>query len=226
MSRKKNIEEIQNQFKQLITEMRFTELSQLMAVTGETPADYLVRMGFRMYMEKNRSHRVRLFYVMKLKEITRVIPEESILEDIIKTTFEIHSPHILDSLCKRLEINVTIFKTLNDELQDAYLYHVKNGAFTNVEKLMDITKIPPSQESIQKAYHYYLRDGKLISFTGLKRRTGIQPDRKMILEIFKHYQEKATQYDSKHKSKPEGNTWRKRIERLRKAMGTRPYNSI
>jgi hypothetical protein len=104
---------------------------------------------------------------MKLKEITRVKPEESILEDIIKTTFEMHSPHILDSLCKRLEINVTIFKTLNDELQDAYLYHVKEGAFTNVEKLKDVTKIPPSEESIQKAYHYYLRDGKLISFTGL-----------------------------------------------------------
>lgn len=206
--------------------MRFTELSQLMAVTGETPADYVVRMGFRMYMEKNRSHRVRLFYIMKLKEITRVKPEESILEDIIKTTFEMHSPHILDSLCKRLEINVSIFKTLNDELQDAYLYHVKEGAFTNVEKLMDITKIPPSEESIQKAYHHYLRDGKLISFTGLKRRTGIQPDRKMILEIFKRYQENAAQYDSKNKSKPEGNTWRKRIERMRKAMGTRPYNSI
>lgn len=204
--------------------MRFTELSQFMAVTGETPADDVVRMGFRMYMEKNRSHRVRLFYVMKLKEITRVIPEKSILEDIIKTTFEMHSPHILNSLCKRLEINVTIFKTLNDQLQDAYLYHVKNGAFTNVEKLMDITKIPPSRESIQRAYLHYLKDGKLISFTGLKRRTGIQPDRKMILEIFKYYQENAAQYDSKHKSKPESNIWRKRIERLRKAMGTKSHD--
>jgi hypothetical protein len=123
-----------------------------------------------------------------------------------------------------LEINVTIFKTLNDELQDAYLYHVKDGAFTNVEKLMDVTKIPPSENSIQKAYHHYLMDGKLISFTGLKRRTGIQPERKMILEIFKNYQENAAKYDSQHKAKPESNTWRKRIERLRKAMGTKPQD--
>lgn len=224
MRQKINIEEFQNRFKRLIMEMRFTELSQFMDLTGDTPADDVVRMGFRMYMEKNRSHRVRLFYIMKLKEITRIIPEVSILEDIIKTTFEMHSPHILDSLCKRLEINVNIFKTLYDELQDAYLYHIKNGAFTNVEKLMDVTKIPPSEASIQKAYLSYLREGKLISFTGLKRRTGIQPSRKMILEIFKHYQEKALQYDSKHKSKSEGNTWRKRIERLRKAMGTKPQD--
>jgi hypothetical protein len=222
MTKKKNIEEIQNQFKTLITELRFMELAQLMTITGETPADYVVRLGFRIYMEKKRSHRVRLFYVMKLKEITKVVPEESILEDIIRTTFEMHSPHILDSLCKRLEINIEIFQALNDELQDAYLYHVKDGAFTNVEKLMEVTKVSPSEESIQKAYNHYLREGKLISFTGLKRRTGIPPDRKMILEIFKYYQENAAKYDTQEKSKPEANPWRKRIERLRKAMGTKP----
>ena len=224
MSKKKNIEEIQNQFKELIKQQRFMELAQLMTITGETPADYVVRMGFRMYMEKKRSHRVRLFYVMKLKEISGVAPDESILEDIIKTTFEMHSPHILDSLCKRLEINVSVFKTLNDELQDAYLYHVKDGAFTNVEKLMEVTKVSPSDESIQKAYHHYLMEGKLISFTGLKRRTQIQPDRKMILEVFKHYQENAAKHDVENKSKPESNPWRKRIERLRKAMGSIPQD--
>jgi len=222
MNKKKNIEEIHNQFKDLITESRFAELAQLMSITGEVPADYMVRMGFRIYMEKRRSHRVRLFYVMKLKEITKVPPEDSILEDIIKTTFEMKSPHILDSLIKRLDIDVNIFKSMNDQLQEAYLEHVKNGAFTNVEKLMEITKVSPSEESIQKAYHHYLMEGKLISFTGLKRRTDIPPDRKMILEIFKYYQENASKYDMENKNKPQGNIWRKRIERLRKAMGTKP----
>ena len=222
MSKKKNIEEIQNQFKELVTEKRFAELAHYMAVTGESPADYVVRMGFRIYMEKKRSHRVRLFYVMKLKEITSFPPEDSILEEIIKTTFEMNSPHILDSLIKRLEIDISIFKSMNDELQAAYLDHVKNGAFTNVEKLMEVTKIQPSEQSIQKAYHHYLMEGKLISFTGLKRRTGIQPDRKMILEIFKFYQENASQYDIDHKSSSQANPWRKRIERLRKAMGSKP----
>jgi hypothetical protein len=221
MSRKKNIEEIQNTFKELIMEKRFLELSNFMTITNENPPDYVVRMGFRVFMEKKRSNRVKLFYVMKLKEITKVPPEDSILEDIIKTSLEMKSPHILDSLIKRLEIDMKIFKAMNDELQEAYLDHVKNGAFTNVEKLMEVTKVPPSDQSIQKAYEHYLMEGKLISFTGLKRRSGIKPDRKMILEIFKYYQENSAEYDLKNKSKPEGNIWKKRIERLRKAMGSK-----
>jgi hypothetical protein len=218
----KKIEDIQNRFKQLIVEKRFMELSNLIAMTAEIPADYVVRMGFRMYMEKQHGNRVKLFFVMKLKEITKVSPEDDILEDIIKTTLEMKSPHILDSLCKRLEINLNIFKKLNDQLQEAYLEHVKNGAFTNVEKLMEVTGIAPSDESLQKAYKHYLMEGKLISFTGLKRRSGIMPDRKMILEVFKYYQENSAKYDIEHKTQPEGNIWKKRIDRLRKAMGTRP----
>ncbi len=220
-TKKKNIEEIQNKFKELIMEKRFLELANLMQITGESPPDYVVRMGFRIYMEKQRSNRVRLFFVMKLKEITNVTPEEPIQEEIVRTTFEMESPHILDSLMKRLDIDTQIFKSMNEELQEAYLVHVKNGAFTNVEKLMEITKIPPSDQSIQKAYHHYLMEGKLISFTGLKRRSGIKPDRKMILEVFKYYQENAAKYDLEHKSTPEGNTWKKRLERLRKAMGSK-----
>lgn len=224
-SKKKETEDLQNQFKTLVTERRFTELAQLIAITGANPPDYVVRMGFRLYMEKIGSHRVRLFFVMKLKEITKVIPEDSILESIIKATFEMHSPHIMDSLIKRLEIDIEIFKNLKDELQESYLVHVKNGAFSNVEKLMDITKIPPSEESIQKAYKHYLSEGNLISFTGLKRRTDIQPDRKMILETFKTYQENAAIYDQKNPKDPQGNIWRKRIERLRKAMATKTKGS-
>ena len=67
-------------------------------------------------------------------------------------------------------------------------------------------------------------EGKLISFTGLKRRTGIPPDRKMILDIFKYYQENAARYDAAHKSDPQGNIWTKRIDRLRKAMGSKPQD--
>lgn len=217
----KKVDDIQARFKDLIIDKRFLELSNMMTLTGEAPADYVVRMGYRTYMEKQRSTRVKLFFVMKLKEITKVIPEDDILEEIIKNTFEMQSPHILDSLCKRLEINTNIFKSLYDDLQDAYLEHVKNGAFTNVEKLMDVTKIPPSDQSIQKAYKHYLMEGKLISFTGLKRRTGIMPDRKMVLEVFKYYQDNAAKYDQEHRNNPEGNSWKKRLERLRKAMGSR-----
>jgi len=215
------VEDVQAKFKEFILEKRFLELSNLMAITGETPVEYVVRMGFRMYMEKQRSNRVKLFFVMKLKEITKVPPEDDIVEEIIRTSFEMKSPHILDSLCKRLEINVAIFKNLNDELQEAYLEHVKNGAFTNVEKLMDVTKVPPSEQSIQKAYQHYLMEGKLISFTGLKRRSGIKPDRKMVLDVFKHYQEHAAKYDLEHRNNPGGNVWKKRLERLRKAMGSK-----
>jgi hypothetical protein len=174
-------------------------------------------------MEKKRSNRVKLFFVMKLKEITKVIPDDDILEEIIKTSFEMGSPHILASLAKRLEIDKGIFKNMSDELQEAYLDHVKKGIFANVEKLMEITAIDPTEGIIQKGYRYYLEEGKLISFTGLKNRTGIKPDRKMVLEIFKLYQEKANQYEVQQKGKPnpEGNIWKKRIDRLRKAMGSK-----
>jgi hypothetical protein len=213
--------DIQEQFKVLISENRFTELAHLLAHTKQRPPEYVVRMGFRMYMEKKRSYRVKLFFVMKLKEITEIGPESDVLEEIIKTTFEMNSPHILDSMCKRLEIDKSIFKAMEDELQESYLDHVKNGVFANVEKLMEVTEIEPSEEIIQKAYKFYLTEGKLISFTGLKNRTGIKPDRKMVLEIFKLYQEKANQWELENKGKKKKNTWKKRIERLRKAMGSK-----
>jgi hypothetical protein len=211
---------MQEQFKTLIMDRRFMELSHLITTTNAIPPDYIVRMGFKSYMQGQRSHRVRLFFVMKLKEITKVIPEEAILEEIIKTSFDMGSPHILDSLCKRLEIEKSIFQAMNDDLQDAYLGHVKKGVFANVEKLMEITAVEPTESIIQKGYQYYLEEGKVISFTGLKNKTGVKPDKKMMLEIFKLYQENANDYDLANKGKPEGNIWKKRIERLRKAMGT------
>lgn len=220
---KKDEGELQEKFKTLIFEKRFMELAHLVAHTRLVPPDYVVRMGYRMYMDKKRSNRVMLFFVMKLKEITKVTPEDDILEEIIKTSFEMNSPHILASLCKRLEIAQGVFKNMTDEVQEAYLGHVKKGVFANVEKLMEITGIDPSEEIIQKGFKYYLEEGKLISFTGLKNRTGIKPDRKMVLEIFKLYQERANQFELDHKNKktPEGNIWKKRIERLRKAMGSK-----
>lgn len=213
--------ETQERFKELISDKRFMELAHLLAHTKLRPPEYVVRMGFRMYMDKKRSYRVKLFFVMKLKEITGIGPEDDILEEIINTSFELNSPHILDSLCRRLEIDKAIFKNMNEQLQEAYLSHVKNGIFANVEKLMEVTEIEPSEEIIQKAYKFYLTEGKLISFTGLKNRTGIKPDRKMVLEIFKLYQEKANLYELENKGKKKSNIWKKRIERLRKAMGSK-----
>jgi len=220
-SKKDKEAEIQEQFKVLIMDRRFMELSQLIKLSRQEPPDYVVRMGFKSYMQGKRSHRVRLFFVMKLKEITNVIPEEVILEEIIKTSFEMNSPHILDSLCRRLEIDKSIFLSMNDQLQEAYLDHVKKGVFANVEKLRDVTNVEPSEVIIQRGYKYYLEEGKVISFTGLKNKTGIKPDKKMMLEIFKLYQENANQIDLATKGKG-SNIWKKRIERLRKAMASKP----
>lgn len=213
--------DLQEKFKNLIMDRRFMELSHLITVTQVSPPDYIVRMGFKSYMQGDRSQRVRLFFVMKLKEISKINPDETILEEIIRTSFEMSSPHILDSLCKRLEIDKSIFKSMNDELQEAYLGHVKKGVFANVEKLMEITGVEPAEMIIQKGYKYYLEEGKVISFTGLKNKTNIKPDKKMMLEIFKLYQENANKYDLEKKNNPEGNVWKKRIERLRKAMASK-----
>ncbi|MCP4218902.1 MAG: hypothetical protein GY765_29990 [bacterium] len=213
--------DVQEKFKILISEKRFLELVRLMIKTRQAPSEYVVRMGYKMYMQGKRSHRVKLFFIMKLKEITKIAPEETILGQIIKMSFEMNSPHILASLCKRLEIEASVFKNMSSDIQDAYLEHVKKGIFANVEKLMEITKIDPSEEIIQKGYKYYLHEGKLISFSGLKNKTGIKPDRKMVLEVFKLYQERANQYDLENKGKRGSNIWKKRIERLRKAMGTK-----
>lgn len=215
-------QELQDKWKTLVMEKRFMELNNMIVHTRNAPPEYIVRMGFKSYMQQEgRSNRVKLFFVMKLKEITSVTPEETIMEEIIRITFEMRSPHVLASLCKRLEIEANVFNSMNDELQEAYLYHVKNGIFANVEKLTEITHVPPSETIIQRGYKYYLEEGKLISFTGLKNRTGIKPDRKMVLEIFKLYQEKANELAAKNPKKKDNNIWKKRIERLRKAMGTK-----
>ncbi|MCP4148870.1 MAG: hypothetical protein GY757_14080 [bacterium] len=220
--KKENDSDVQEQFKAMITEKRFMELIRLMNRSAQVPTEYVVRMGFKMYMQDKRSNRVKLFFIMKLKEITKVVPEDVILEAIIRITFEMNSPHVLTSLCKRLEIDIGIFAQMYPEIQEAYLGHVKRGIFANVEKLMEITEINPSEEIIQQGYKYYLNEGKLISFTGLKNKTGVKPDRKMVLEIFKLYQERANQYDLDNpKKKGKSNIWKKRIERLRKAMGTK-----
>ncbi len=120
--------DLQERFKTLVMDRRFMELSHLVTTTNAIPPDYIVRMGFKSYMQGQRSHRVRLFFVMKLKEITKVIPEETILEEIIKTSFDMGSPHILDSLCKRLEIEKEIFKNMDDDLQEAYLGQRQPGS--------------------------------------------------------------------------------------------------
>ncbi|MCP5048687.1 MAG: hypothetical protein GY940_16070, partial [bacterium] len=212
--------ELHEQFKTLVLDKRFMELANLITIRNQTPPEYVVRLGFKSYMQGQRSNRVRLFFVMKLKEITSIVPEDTILENIVRISFEMNSPHILDSLCKRLEIEKNVFKAMDDELQEAYLGHVKKGVFANVEKLMEITGIEPSETIIQRGYKYYLEEGKVISFTGLKNKTNIKPDKKMMLEIFKLYQENANKFEIENKGKPGSNIWKKRIERLRKAMGS------
>ena len=213
--------DVQQSFKTLVKQRRFAEIARLISTSKTQPADYIVRMGYKMYLEKKRSNSVKLFFVMKLKEITKIEPDESIIGDILKATFELHSPPVLSSICARLEIDLLEVENIDEILQEEYLYQVKIGAFTNVENLMNLTQVKPSDSIIQQAYEHYLNEGKLISFTGLKRRTGIKPDKKMVLETIKRYQEESNKYDVENASKKiKNNPWKKKIERLRKAMGS------
>jgi hypothetical protein len=186
MNNKEN-SDIQEQYKELISQKRFTELVHLMNLSQLPPAEYIVRLGYKSYIEEPQGKKVKLFFIMKLKEITNILPSKEILKTSCAISLEADTPEVLESLIRRLDIDKSIIKELESTLQKTYTLYVAEGKFVDISKLMEVTGINPLEEIIHKGYKSYLEESKFISFSGLKKRTGIPPDEGMVQEIYNQY---------------------------------------
>ncbi len=221
MNNNKATGDIQNTYKELIPQKRFTELIRLIDSSQTPPADFIIRMGFKNYMEEPTGKRVKLFYVMKLKEITDIKPEKSILIAACEISLDANAPEVLESVVKRLDIEQSVFKGMESFLQKTYTTYVEDGRFVDISKLMEITGIQPLEETIHKGYRSYIEECKFISFSGLKKRTGIPPNPDMIQEMYQQYQ---GQYllQMKKNNEEEADTWIARIKKLKRISKIEP----
>ncbi len=212
---------LQNQYKELIAAKNFLELARVMERTKIPPADHVVRMGFKRYLQEAGGNKVRLFLLMKLMEITSIRPEETILKDACEIALSMDTPQILEALIKRMEIDKSVFNDMRNAIQKTYTDYVTSGRFMDISKLMEITNSSPAEDIIQKGYLMYLKDAKFISFTGLKKRTGIEPDQEMVLEMFWYYH---TQLQESPADDEE--MWLRRLRKLKQISGVEPPEDI
>lgn len=206
--------EIQEQFKKYINEKRFVELSKLIENTQTKPAEFLVRLGYKSYMEETQSKRVKLFYIMKLKEITGIKPEKNTIKEACEIAFRMDTAEILEALIKRVEIEKNSFKEMLSSIQQAYVDYVKEGRFVDISKLMELTDTRPDETTILNGYAMYLEEGKFISFSGLKKRTGVPPDPMLIQEMYRKYYFNYTK--AKRTNPDQANNWMDNIKKLRR----------
>jgi hypothetical protein len=225
MNANKGNGDVQVKYKELIPERRFAELALLMEASQTTPADYIVRMGFKAYIEEHYGNKVKLFYIMKLKEITGVSPENEILKAACEIALGMNNPEILESLINRLEIDKTFFRELVATLQKIFSTYVQEGRFVDISKLMEITEIKPLETTIHEGYRSYLQECKFISFSGLKKRTGIKPDEEMVQEMYRQYQGQYLLAKSK-KNEEAISDWENRIKKLERISKIKPTNPI
>ncbi len=204
---------LQQKYKEIINEKRFTELAKLVESSKEKPADYIVRMGYKNYMEEPQGKKVKLFYIMKLKEIAGINPEKNIIKEACEISLNMDSPEILEALIKRVGFDKSIFKEIQPAVQKTYTDYVADGKFVDVSKLIELTDVIPSEDIIQKGYEGYLEEAKFISFAGLKKRTNIPPDPDMVQSMYRKYHFNYLKY--KNLSTEQSTEW---LERLKKLM--------
>jgi hypothetical protein len=204
---------LQQEFKELVSSKRFAELAKLIARTETKPADYVARMGYKKYMEEpHGGKKVKLFYIMKLKELTGVDPDKAIVKEACEIALDMDSPDVLESFMKRVGLGSSIFREMSSSVQKVFTEYVDAGKFVDISKLMELTGSRPHDSVIHKGYEKYLEEGKFISFSGLKKRTGVKPDPEMIQEMYGHYHFNYI----KNKRNEEGQVWVERMKKLRR----------
>jgi len=213
--------DLQHHYKELINQRRFAELAQCIKTGDAEPADYIIRLGYKNYMEEPQNKRVKLFYIMKLKELTGVSPDNNVLKAACEVALNMDAPEALEALIKRVGIEQDLFAGMNSLLQRTYSRYVDEGKFVDISKLMEITGTQPSEHIIQKGFEDYLQEGKFISFSGLKKRTGIQPDPNMVQEMFNHYNFSYLKCKTSNK-KEEALDWADRMVKLKRISKLEP----
>lgn len=212
--------ELQQHYKELINGKRFAELARLLKTGDAEPADYVIRMGYKNYIEEPQGKRVKLFYIMKLKELTGIPPDANVLKAACEVALKMDAPEALEALVKRVGIEQDLFSGMNSILQRTYTAYVEEGKFVDISKLMEITGTQPSEHIIQKGYEDYLQEGKFISFSGLKKRTGVKPDPDIVQEMFNQYN--FNYLKAKTSKKDEAQDWVDRMKKLRRISKSDP----
>ena len=210
-----NNQQIQDEFKNFINEKRFTELSKLIKKSKKKPADYLVRIGINLYLKEQRPLKVKLFFILKLLEITELNLDSKLLIDICKNMLELGTPYTLGYFSTITQIDDEIFKSIGGDIQKHYSVYIKEKMLVEITKLMEITKIEPLPALVSEGYMDYLKEGNIVSFVNLKKRTKLEAKREMLFEVFEFYKEKSKNTSEIEKS----DYWKKRIEKLSKSVG-------
>ncbi len=216
---------LQSQYKELIMNKNFYGLAQLVKSNENfPPADNIVRLGFKSYLHEPAGKKVKLFYLMKLKEITSVKPDDGILKDACEVALSMDSPQILESLVKRTEAPKSVFRELSAALQKTFTDYVNEGRFMDISLLMDITGQVPTGDLVQQGYSNYLREAKFISFSGLKKRTKIKPDPEMVAQVFNQYYSNYLRV--KMNSGEDAKMWMDRLRKLRRITKIDPPEGV
>jgi hypothetical protein len=216
--------EIQQTYKEYVNQKRFSELAKLIERSKTKPADYIVRIGFKSYIEQPQGNRVKLFSIMKLKEITGIKPDNNVMKLVCEMAMEMDSPEVIEALIKRLDIEKAVFHDMGAFLQKTYNKYVNEGRFVDISRLMELTESIPSGDIIQKGYEYYLEEGKMISFAGLRKRTGVEPDESMVRSKYSEYY--GHYLKSKNVSREKAQLWIDRIKKLKRISRIDPPENI
>jgi hypothetical protein len=216
---------LQTQYKELIIKKNFTALARLVEQNENfPPAENIVRLGFKTYLHEAGGSKVKLFYLMKLKEITSIKPDQGVVKDACEIALSMNSPEVLEALVNRTEASKSVFRELNAPLQKNYQKYINEGRFVDIAKLLEVTGIAPAADAVQKGYAIYLQEAKFISFSGLKKRTGIQPDKEMVEEVYRHYQ--GNYFRLKSVGDEQATIWMDRLRKLRKISKIDPPEDV
>ncbi len=213
-----NKQQLQDEYKTLIREKRFVDLDRLIQKTTIKPAEYSVRIGVKTYLGEKRSLKTKLFFIIKLLEITETNLDANIIQDICKLMLELGNPYTLEFFAKKTSIDEAIYKEIKGYIQKHYSTYINEGKLVEITKLMEISKIEPSESLIFEGYKNYLQEGNIISYVNLQKRTEIEPKKEFILEMFQFYKNKSDISPKENEDKGEG-FWEKRIEKLSKVTG-------
>ena len=212
--------DIQQAYKEYVGQKRFAELANLIKSSQTKPAEYIVRMGFKSFMEEDQGNRVKLFAIMKLKEITGVKPDQNIMRLTCEIALEMDSPEVIEALINRIQIDKSVFQDMGAVLQKIYDRYVQEGRFVDISRLMELTDTQASDDIIHKGYEHYLSEGKFISFAGLKKRTGVPPQETLIQDAFREYY--ANYLKFKRISQERAEVWLERIKKLKRLAKVEP----
>ncbi|MGE5342004.1 MAG: hypothetical protein ACM3SY_11055 [Candidatus Omnitrophota bacterium] len=206
--------DLQDSFKTYIKQKRFLELAKLIEKSESVPPEYIVRMGYKGYIEENQGRKVKLFYIMKLKEITGILPDKNVIKEACEISLGMETPEVLEALIKRVGIEKDTFHDLQATIQRTYTDYVAEGKFVDISKLMELTGTRPEDDIIHHGYEMYLEEGKFISFAGLKKRTGIKPNPDLIQSMYRQYY--FYYLKSQRTSKEQAAEWVDRIRKLKR----------